>query len=216
MLSVRSLNLQFQDFDLLVDDLELQPGQAVWLQGANGAGKSMLLKSLAGIFQARSARQRVASFELTRAPEDYKREVVYVGNLRRAYAHMTVGEVLAFCARCYPRWRQSEVDALAPRLAMPLGQKVARLSQGMNAKLNFLIAAGSGAGIFLVDELLSPIDADSKAVIADFFAARLAAGAALIHCSHGDDELTPLTTERWRMQNGRLLRPVAARKETLQ
>jgi ABC-2 type transport system ATP-binding protein len=202
VLIANNLNLRLPGFALQVDALRLAPGEAVWLQGANGAGKSTLLKSLAGIFMAGHTELSAFGQALATAPVAYKQDVVYVGSLRRAYAHLTGAEVLAFCRKFYGNWRQEREAELAAQLKLPLTVKVKHLSQGMNAKLNFLLAACSGARIFLLDELLAPVDAESKEVIGNFFLERLAQGDALVICSHDDDPLTARTRRRWRIAAG--------------
>lgn len=204
MLTAKNLQLDLPGFALRADEVSLRPGDAVWLQGANGAGKSMLLRSLAGIFQARSREQRVGGHALADAPIAYKRQIVYAGNARRAYAHLSVEAALDFAAQFYDRWRADRVGPLAAQIALPLTARVATLSQGMTAKLNFLIAACSGARVLLIDELMAPVDAEARRRMADYFAGELGRGAALIYCSHSEDEVTALLENRWQMRNGAL------------
>ena len=202
MLIANNLALSLPGFSLQADTLRLAPGESVWLQGANGAGKSTLLKSLAGIFMAGHTELAAYGHTLAGEPVAYKQDVVYVGSLRRAYAHLTGAEVLAFARQFYRGWRRELEAELAAQLKLPLGLKVKHLSQGMNAKLNFLLAACSGARIFLLDELLAPVDAESKEVIGNFFLGRLAGRDALIICSHDDDPLTAAARRRWTIDAG--------------
>ncbi|TQK03377.1 ATP-binding cassette domain-containing protein [Herbaspirillum sp. SJZ107] len=202
MLIANNLDLSLPGFSLHVDALRLAPGESVWLQGANGAGKSTLLKSLAGIFMARHTELSAYGHTLADAPIAYKQDVVYAGSLRRAYAHLTAAEVLAFARQFYRGWRRQLEAELAAQLKLPLDVKVKHLSQGMNAKLNFLLAACSGARIFLLDELLAPVDADAKEVIGNFFLGRLAERDALVICSHDDDPLTAAARRRWKIAAG--------------
>jgi len=196
------LHLSLPAFRLQADALRLAPGESVWLQGANGAGKSTLLKSLAGIFMAGHTELSAHGQPLASAPVAYKQDVVYVGSLRRAYGHLTGAEVLAFARQFYRGWRRGLEHELAAQLKLPLDLRVKHLSQGMNAKLNFLLAACSGARIFLLDELLAPVDAESKEVIGNFFLGRLAARDALVICSHDDDPLTAAAGRRWTIAGG--------------
>ena len=204
MLSAKDLQLDLPGFALRAADVRLGAGEGVWLQGVNGAGKSMLLRSLAGIFQARSREQRIGAHPLADEPVAYKRQIVYAGNARRAYAHLTVQAALDFASQFYDGWRADRVVPLAQQVALPLTAKVANLSQGMTAKLNFLIAACSGAKVLLIDELLAPVDAEAKQHMAEFFAGELQRGAALIYCSHSEDEVTALLSRRWQMRDGAL------------
>ena len=47
-------------------DLDVRPGRAVLLLGANGAGKTTFLKSLVGLIEARRRQPQLADTDITR------------------------------------------------------------------------------------------------------------------------------------------------------
>lgn len=204
MVFVEKLQILMPGYSLATDHITLLASDAVWLQGDNGAGKSTLLKSLAGIYQVHSKKQHCLGVNLKNNSINYKKNIVYVSAQCNAYQHFTVAETLAFCAKFYPQWQGHSLLPLADSLDLPLNKTVKSLSSGMAAKLNFLVAACSGVNVYLIDELLAPMDANAKHIIVSFFTKQLNSGSALIYCSHNQNPLTQLTQQKWLISQGKL------------
>jgi ABC-2 type transport system ATP-binding protein len=204
MLSARAVTLAVGDFLLTTADLSLSAGDAIWLKGPNGAGKSTLLKCLAGIFRPNAEQLEVADCSLANSPVRYKQQVVYASSRCHGYPDFTVARTLDFCSPLYPRWNHGLAAELPQRLHLPCTRTIDTLSTGMLAKLSFVIAASSGAQVLLVDELLGPVDGESRGTIAGVVRDLLNQGGALVYCSHHDDELTALATRNWYAADGHI------------
>ena len=87
-------------------DFEIDSGEAVAILGANGAGKSTILRILAGLSRPSGGRfeARTADGDETPSGEPLSREqlrgaVGYVGHATLLYGELTARENLAFAAR---------------------------------------------------------------------------------------------------------------------
>ena len=142
-----------------------------WLTGVSGAGKSLLLESLAGfhadatgsIFVADgSASQDVAE----RAPEH--RSISLMPQRYRLFPHWTVARNLEFAAKLSTN-AQSRVAVLASRLQIEklLERPVRALSGGETQRIALLQTLLSPARVLLLDEPLSAIDVVLQSVVLD-------------------------------------------------
>jgi heme exporter protein A len=66
----------------LFADLSLQvaPGQALWVRGRNGAGKTSLLRLLAGLATPAEGVVRWQGHDIQTLREDYARELLWIGH----------------------------------------------------------------------------------------------------------------------------------------
>jgi len=161
---------------------EVSPGEALLLTGANGAGKSSLLRLLAGLIPA-------AEGALTWEGEDCFADRVAHGARLRYLGHqdalkpsMTAAENLEFFARL----EGGEVEAALAALGLSgLADLPARvLSSGQKRRLALARLALSPKKLWLLDEPSVGLDAASVARLAPLFAAHRAAGGMLLAATH--------------------------------
>ena len=129
--------------------LRLEPGESVGLIGHNGAGKTTVLRLLAGITTPTSGQVRtggrVASLINLGAgfhPELTGRENIYLNG------------VILGLSRREVRARFDEIVAFAD-LGLYIDTPLKRYSSGMYARLGFAVAAHVDPDVLLVDEVLS-------------------------------------------------------------
>ncbi|MCZ2290883.1 MAG: ABC transporter ATP-binding protein [Burkholderiales bacterium] len=140
--------------------LEVGEHEAVVMLGANGAGKTTMLKVIAGLLPCGSAaRIRLAGEDLHALPARQRVEagIALVPEGRGIFGELTVRENLALGA--YPRRaraRQAEnldrVLALFPRLAERLPQTVRTMSGGEQQMVAIARALMSAPRLLLLDE----------------------------------------------------------------
>lgn len=97
MLKVTNLDVFYEEFHVLQDvSLHVDENEAVGLIGANGHGKSTLMKAICGLIPVRSGEITLFDERLNdlTAPEIVKRGLVYVAEDRRLFVDMTVRENL--------------------------------------------------------------------------------------------------------------------------
>jgi len=155
----------------------LSAGEALHLSGANGIGKSSLLRILAGLARPFAGRvEATGTIALCdeRLPLD---------------AHRPLGAALRF-------WHA--IDRAEPNLA-PFGLEtlaevpVRYLSTGQRKRAALAMLAASGAAIWLLDEPLNGLDAEWSARVQRAIAAHCDAGGIAVIASHLALDLERLT-----------------------
>jgi len=138
MLSVRDLDLSYGDAQALAGvSLEVPPGELVALVGANGAGKSSLIRAIAGMERPRAGTIRFRDVDIT-GRDSHATANLGIGQVaegRQVFPSLTVEENLqvgAFLPRARRRMKQTmqEVFALFPRLAERHRQTAGTMSGG--------------------------------------------------------------------------------------
>jgi branched-chain amino acid transport system ATP-binding protein len=160
MLRISKLNFAYGDLKVLWDvDLEVKDGEIVTVLGANGAGKSTILRNVSRLVKPTSGTISLDGTELNRLPshEVVERGVVQVPEARRIFPEMTVVENLRMGsfvkATRKDRDRNMErVFSLFPRLA----ERRAQLGGTMSGGEQQMLAIGRGLmanpKVLLLDE----------------------------------------------------------------
>ncbi len=147
MLSVKSLQVAYGTVQAIWDvSFDVRKGGIVALIGANGAGKSTTLKTLAGLLKPRAGEIHLDGERLDRATsmEIVRRGIVLVPEGRRLFPDMTVLDNLLMGAYSTPKAGREErlekVFAAFPRVKERLGQMAGTLSGGEQQ----MVAIGRG------------------------------------------------------------------------
>jgi ABC-type multidrug transport system ATPase subunit len=179
VLQVRNLSFSYPGLHVLTHwSADIAPG-LTWLRGANGSGKSSLLKLLAGALPPLTGDMAVRGISAAADPLGYRREVFWCGPGGVAFDHLRPPEYFALLRGLYPRWDAPAVPPLVQALGLQpfLDTRLAALSTGTQRKVALLAALVVGSSVVLLDEPLNALDAASLAVLRQQLAQRHAAAA---------------------------------------
>ncbi len=161
MLELEALEVRYGTVEAVRGvDLRLERGEAVALLGANGAGKTSLLRAASGLEPAAAGRIRLGGEDITalRADERARRGLAHVPERRRIFPGLSVEENLRIGATAWARWRSplgadlARVFELLPRLAERRGQAGWSLSGGEQQMLALGRALMARPRVLLLDE----------------------------------------------------------------
>jgi heme exporter protein A len=154
-------------------------GRALCVEGVNGAGKTSLLRMLAGFLAPASGSIR---FGATQDGEERGKFVGWLGHHDAVKPQMSVAETLAFFARLHGRDGADALEAVGlARLAELPGQY---LSAGQKKRVALARLKACGRPLWLMDEPLASLDIAGKSIAAGLVAAHCAGGGIAVIATH--------------------------------
>ncbi len=163
-------------------DLDLAPGEVCALTGANGAGKTSLLRTIAGLSAPDMGDIGFGGAD----PGDARQGGLHLlGHLDGLKAARTTREELTF----WSRWGGAASDGADQAVtALALGGlldlEVRRLSAGQRRRLALARLLAAPRPLWLLDEPLSPLDAAWRARFGAVMQAHLAGGGMILAAVH--------------------------------
>ena len=174
MLHVSNLSVARGGMTLLSRvDFALNAGQILVLRGANGLGKTSLLRCIAGL-------QNPVEGQIT-APDT----VAYSGHADGLKGQMTVLENLAFWSSIY-HGPSPEVALDAYDLHALADRPAANLSAGQKRRLGLARMQVSGCALWVMDEPTVSLDADNVALFRAALDRHVQSGGAAVITTHID------------------------------
>jgi heme exporter protein A len=161
----------------------LSAGEALVVTGRNGAGKSSLLRMIAGLVHCAEGQLTLSGGdgEATLAEQAH-----YLGHHDALKPALSVGENLQFWTAFLGAARDAVQPALDAVGIGPLaGLPAAYLSAGQRRRLSIARLVAVPRPIWLLDEPTSALDVPSQARLADMMRGHLAGGGMIIAAAHG-------------------------------
>ena len=158
MLSVKNINVFYGSIQALRDiSFHVNEGEIVTLIGANGAGKSTTLNTVAGLLHSRTGSVRFLGEELRHVPSHklVGRGMALVPEGRRIFQHMTVQENLDMGGYCRSGDKSADIESVFerfPRLKERRKQVAGTLSGGEQQMLAMGRALMSHPKLLMLDE----------------------------------------------------------------
>lgn len=184
----------------LFDGLEfkLPEGALLRVAGANGSGKTSLLRILCGLALPAGGEVRWRGEPIRKVREDYHRELVYLGHAPAVKDDLTAREnVVISCALGGARVNGATADTALERMGLiRYADLPARhLSQGQRRRVALArLAAGATAKIWVLDEPFTALDTLAVTLVVEMITAHLAQGGVAVITSHQEAMLASFTT----------------------
>ena len=173
---------------------EVEPGEALLVQGDNGAGKTTLLRVLAGLLRADAGRVEIAGLEADHRTRG--RHAAYLGHLPGLKADLSAEQNLRFlCGLHGSREGRGIGEAMARVGLAGFDDALARqLSAGQKKRLSLARLWLSPAPLWLLDEPYANLDLDGIALVNALVSEHLAEGGAALVTTHGAYAAPPVRT----------------------
>ncbi|WP_313619720.1 heme ABC exporter ATP-binding protein CcmA [Achromobacter sp.] len=168
-------------------DFDLHAGQLLHVHGANGSGKTSLLRMLAGLLRPLCGEVVGRDGDIRRDPSAHFARTAYLGHGNGLCGDLTALENLR-CALHVAGTPHGD-DAIAAclqawRLGGCLHMPAARLSQGQGRRLVLAAVVLGAKPLWLLDEPDAGLDAASLDQLQQALESHLAAGGAAVVASH--------------------------------
>ena len=151
--------------------LAVEPGDLLWVKGANGSGKSSLLRVMAGLLKP-SAGEVLAS-------TDYSELVSYLGHSSGFDIMETLGALRSF-------WLENKELAGALGEEPDRGRRFGELSAGQRRKIELMRLHTDSKPLWLLDEPYGSLDAGMSGALTARIASHLGGGGAAVVASHAN------------------------------
>jgi ABC-2 type transport system ATP-binding protein len=173
-------------------DLSLERREIVAVVGPDAAGKTTLLRCLAGLLEVEATEARVLGYDLRGDVTDLKREIGYAPQTFSLHRDLSVIENLRFTARLH-RLAEPEFRRRAERLLEHTGlapfhdRQAGALSGGMKQKLAVTNALLLEPRLIVLDEPTAGVDVTARAEIWVMLAAAKARALVVMSTSYLDE-----------------------------
>jgi heme ABC exporter ATP-binding subunit CcmA len=169
-------------------------GEVVLLQGANGAGKTSLLRACAGLLRVVAGEAVVLGEDLVVDPRAVRRRVGLLGHASALYDDLSAVDNVAFAVRAYGSSRDRVVPALellgiTGRLPQT---PVAALSAGQRRRVALAILVARDPELWLLDEPHAGLDAENRDLLDALIGDAVQRGATVVLASHEADRAVAL------------------------
>jgi ABC-type multidrug transport system ATPase subunit len=205
MIAARDVGLVLEGRPILERvSFEVARGESVALVGANGSGKTSILRCLLGLVPF-SGRVAIEGHDVVRDPIVARSLVGYVPQ-RAAFGDARAADVLAFVAKV----RRIERPRVAAALALVglrghARDRVRTFSGGMLQRLALAVALLPNPPVVLFDEPSANLDREGQVLFHDLVARLRADGHTLVLASHRSEEVASLSDRVVHVDRGRLV-----------
>jgi molybdopterin-binding protein len=210
VIEVKGLCVDLGEFVLRDITLDIEEGEYFIILGPTGAGKTVLLESIAGLYPIRSGEIWLRGKEVTRV-ESEKRKISIVYQDHVLFPHLSVKDNIIFGLRMHRTRADEEANRLnwvAELLGIShlLHRRPDTLSGGEKQKVALGRAIITQPELLLVDEPLSALDPETREnVQRELRQLHRALGVTILHVTHDFEEAIALGDRIAVIGEGRLM-----------
>jgi len=209
--SLKSFSVRYPKFFLQPLDLEFSLGERIAIVGANGAGKSTMLRAIGGRWREYQGRVEIGGREVRSQLPGIRAEIGFLPERPLGLGWMTVGDHLDFLSAFFPTWDVGYQEELLRRLALPTDRKLGNLSKGMAVKLALVAAEAHRPSLLILDEPTSGIDPLMRGELIDLVKEAAPAGGdrLVLFSSHILEDVERIADRVILLREGKLINDLA-------
>jgi heme exporter protein A len=203
MLKVAGLHLWRGDRHVLRGvSFEGGPGQCILLTGRNGAGKTSLLRAVAGLLDPEQGEVTWRGAATSANRHEFHAELAYLGHEPPLKGDLTARENLRYAVGIRRAASAAEIDAALARTgATGFADRPARtLSAGQKRRVALAGVLLTEAVLWLLDEPTTNLDAGGQQLVVELIAEHLAGNGLVVAAIHHEMTLPPDRVRRLELE----------------
>ncbi len=186
------------------------PGRVFCLLGANGAGKTTILRMIATMLGVDAGAIDVAGFPVTTRPQEVRRRLGFLTGSTKLYHRLTPNELVRYHAELHGV-HSADFTARRDRIYDLLdmgefaGRRIGRLSTGMQQKVSIARTMIHDPEVLVLDEATSGLDVLAARGIAELIRREKDNGKTILFSTHRLGEVVELADDLAIIHEGRIL-----------
>lgn len=185
MIHVDSVSFGYNPKKLLFENLsvKLHPGHIYGLLGKNGAGKSSLLRNMAGLLFPTAGKIEVNGYEPRKRQPAFLQDFFLIPEEIYLPA-VTVEKYIATLAPFYPKFNETQFRGYLQEFEIPEENMITDLSYGQKKKILIGFGLATNTKYLIMDEPTNGLDIPSKAQFRKLVSAALDAHRVILISTH--------------------------------
>lgn len=184
--------------------LEVASGEVLQVTGANGAGKTSLLRALCGLLHLEAGRVTWRGRDVREDMPGYHSSLAYLGHEPPLKADLTAAENLRYWVGLRRRVGAEQIAATLESVGAPgLAERLVRtLSAGQRRRVALAGLLLLAAPLWLLDEPTTHLDAGGQQLVSQLIEQHVRAGGLAITAVHHEIAVSPTHVRRLELSRG--------------
>ena len=182
LLEIKDLNKSFDNKKILKDiNLTISNGKIVGLLGKYGAGKTTLIKLINDLLTLTCGEILINGNKIG---VETKKVVSYLPERTYLNKQMKVSEIIEVFKDFYDNFDEKKAKKLLKDLDLDINQKLAKMSKGMQEKVQLVLVMSRKADLYILDEPLGGVDPATRDYVLDTILSNFNEDASVIISTH--------------------------------
>lgn len=203
LIECKNLCKNFDNKKILKDvNLKISSGKIIGLLGKNGQGKTTLIKLINDLLVPTSGEVLIKG---EKPGIESKKIISYLPERTYLDKDMTIKEVIRYFSEFYDNFNVDKAHKLLNDLDLDIGQKLSKMSKGMQEKLQLILVMSRDALIYILDEPLGGVDPATRDYILDTILSNFNEGASIIISTHLISDIERILDDVIFINNGEVI-----------
>lgn len=182
LLEFKNVNKSYGKKEVLKDiNFSIDKGKIIGLLGKNGVGKTTLIKLINDLLTPTSGEILVNG---NKVGVESKKVISYLPERTYLNKQMKVIEVIEYFQSFYEDFDKDKALKLLKDLDLDINQKLAKMSKGMQEKVQLVLVMSRKAALYILDEPLGGVDPATRDYILDTILSNFDSDASVIISTH--------------------------------
>lgn len=182
LLEIKGLSKSFGEKEILKDvNLTITSGKIVGLLGKNGAGKTTIIKLINDLLTPSSGEIFIKG---NKVGVESKKIISYLPERTYLNKQMKVSEVIEYFKDFYENFDADKAKKLLEDLDLDINEHLAKMSKGMQEKVQLVLVMSRKADLYILDEPLGGVDPATRDYILDTILSNFNENASVIISTH--------------------------------
>lgn len=139
-------------------DLSIEEGESFGIIGSDGAGRSTVVRILAGLISPTAGQVKIFGKDITEQKKEILQDIGYIPSVVSFYDNMKVGELIAFSAKMRRKDHTDGAKELCQRFSIDPKWRIDQLTLNGRKKVAIICALQHRPRLYILDEPTAGLD----------------------------------------------------------
>jgi len=203
LLELKHVYKNYGTTEVLKDvNLSVEQGKIIGLLGKNGTGKTTLIKLINDLLTPSKGEILVNG---KKVGIESKKVISYLPERTYLNKQMKVSEVIEYFEDFYDNFDANKAYKLLEDLGLDCNQKLAKMSKGMQEKVQLVLVMSRSADLYILDEPLGGVDPATRDYILDTILNNFSENASVIISTHLISDIEKILDEVIFINDGKII-----------